>query len=228
MLTILLYGDAGVGKSRLGGTAPAPRLVLDVEGRARYLPGKKVFWDVLKDAPPEAGDWDTCIVAVGNFDILQRAYQWLQSGQHCFKSVVIDSLTEAQKRYIDKLVGMEQLEQQDWGSVLRHLESVVRNYRDLTLVDSNPIECVVFIAGETTDDGKRRPLLQGALRKGLPYLVDSCGFMYITHDTSNNVVRNLLVQPTQTIVAKDGTGMLGGPVVVDPDLTTMFDALVAS
>lgn len=228
MLTILLYGDAGVGKSRLAGTCPTPRLILDVEGRAHYLPGKSVRWDPYKDEPPVAGDWDNCIVSVHNFDVLARAYSWLNSGKHPFKSVVIDSLTEAQKRYIDKLVGMEQLEQQDWGSVLRHLESLVRNYRDLTLVPTNPVECVVFVAGETQDDGKRRPLLQGALRKGLPYLVDSCGYLYITHDANNNVQRNLLVQPTQTIVAKDGTDRLGGPIIVSPDLTQMFDALAAS
>jgi hypothetical protein len=229
MLTILLYGDAGVGKSRLGGTSPAPRLILDAEGRAHYLPGNTVRWDAMRDKPPEAdGNWDTCIVSVHNFDVLTQVYQWLQSGQHPFRSVVVDSLTEVQKRYIDKIVGAQQLEQQDWGAVLRNIESLVRNYRDLVMVPTNSLECVVFIAGEMEAEGKRRPRLQGGLRGGLPYMVDACGYLYITHDASNNVQRNMLVQPTQTIVAKDGTDRLGGPVIVSPDLTQMFDALVAS
>lgn len=227
ILSILLHGDAGVGKSWLAGTAPAPLLVLDAEGRGRYLPrGPKIEWDPLREEPPAAGDWNICVVNVANFDILGRVFQWLQSGQHCFRSVALDSLMEIQKRYIDQLVGMEQLQTQHWGDVLRHLESLVRNYRDLVLTPSNTVDCVVFTVGtKVNDNGRYEPLLQGSLRQTLPYYMDAVGYLYVTQDVDGSLQRNLLVQPTQTIVAKDGTGRLGGPVIVKPDLTEMFNAL---
>jgi hypothetical protein len=226
MLTILAYGDSKVGKSWFGGSAPKPLLVLDAEGRGRYLPDpNKVYWDVMKDPPPAAGDWTTCIAPVTDYKVLPAAYKWLVSGQHPFVGVDLDSLTEIQKRYIDQLVGMNALEQQDWGSVLRHLEALVRDYRDLVLLPNNSVECVCFIAGETEDEGKRRPLLQGGLRKHLPYLVDACGYMYVTHDAEGTVARNMLVAPAPTIVAGDGTNRLGGPVIAEPNLTTLFEEL---
>ena len=227
--TSLIHGDAGVGKSWLAATAPPPVLVLDVEGRARYLPyPNKTTWDPFRDKPPEPGDWTHCVVNVSRFQVLQQAYQWLQSGQHPFKSVDLDSLQEAQKRFIDELVGMEQLQTQDWGAVLRHLESTVRSFRDLTLAESNSVEVVVFTVGSKTNDaGKNIPLLQGALQNTLAYFTDSVGYLYVTHE-NGAPQRNLLVQPTPSIVAKDGTGRLGGPIIVNPNLTTLFNQLAAA
>lgn len=224
--SFLVHGDAGVGKSRLISTLPKPLLLLDAEGRARYLPGKKIEWDPQREKPPEqCDDWDICIVHVQDYAVLDLAYQWVQSGQHCFKSIGIDSLTEAQKRFVDQLVGMEQLQQQDWGAVLRNLESLVRKYRDVALSPANSIECVAFVAGSrANDNGKILPLLQGALRDTLPYHVDSCGYLYVTHE-NGAINRNLLVQPMPTIVAKDGTDKLGGPIILNPNLTDLYNQL---
>lgn len=229
-LTILLHGEAGAGKSWLTGTAPAPLLLLDVEGRSRYIPsGPKRLWDPLREDPPAAdGTWNVCIVDVHDFDILQRVYQWLQSGRHQFRSVGIDSLMEAQKRYIDKLAGLRALETQDWGSVLRHLESTVRHYRDLTLESTNTIKCVVITVGSKIGEtGRSGPQLQGALRDSIAYFMDAVGYLYTTYDSEGRVQRNLMVQPSPTIVAKDGTGRLGGPVIAEPNLTAMWQGLGA-
>lgn len=227
VLSGLIHGDSGVGKSWLVGTCPPPVLVLDVEGRARYLPyDGKVEWDPKRSRPPAAdGTWTHCIVNVSRFDTLNTVYQWLQSGQHQFKSVALDSLMEAQKRFIDELVGMEQLQTQHWGDVLRHLEALVRSYRDLTLSDANTVDVVVFTVGsKVNDSGKTVPLLQGALQNTLPYYLDFVGYLYVVHE-NGTPQRNLLVQPTQTIVAKDGTGRLGGPIIPNPNLTELFNQL---
>jgi len=226
-LSILIHGDAGVGKSRLAGTGPTPLLILDAEGRARYLPGRKVVWNPYTEQPPVAdGSWDICIVVISKFDDLSQVFQWLQSGQHPFVSVALDSLMEAQKRLIDQVAGMEQLQTQDWGVVLRRLEALVRSYRDLTIVDSNPLDCAIFTVGtQVSDTGRYEPLLQGALRRTLPYYMDTVGYLYVTHEVEGQPTRNLLVQPTQTIVAKDGTDRLGGPVIQNPNLSQLFKEL---
>ncbi|MEK6879186.1 MAG: hypothetical protein AABY22_06230, partial [Nanoarchaeota archaeon] len=118
------------GKSWFADTAPAPRLVLDSEGRARYTPSRpKVSWDPRQGPPPaHDGSWQTCVCAVPDFETMSLAYQWLRSGQHQFRSVVVDSLMEVQKRCIDAAVGSSALAQQDWGTVLRKLEALIRSY----------------------------------------------------------------------------------------------------
>lgn len=230
VLTQLVHGDSGVGKSWYAASGPQPVCVLDVEGRGRYLPyPNKVEWHPERgEKPPENdGTWTHCIVPVHQFQILDLAYQWFQSGQTPFRTIDLDSLMEVQKRFIDEQVGTGQLQQQDWGEVLRKLESLIRKYRDLTLLDSNSIDCVVITCGtKVTDTGRRAPLLQGALKDTLPYYMDAVGYIYVVYDAATNQMqRSMLVQPTNTVVAKDGTNMLGGPVVPTPNLTELFNRL---
>jgi hypothetical protein len=224
-LSILAHGDAGTGKSWFGDSAPAPRLCLDAEGRAKFLPSQpKVYWDPMSEAPPAAGDWQTCVVNLQDFNVLDKVGQWLRSGQHPFRSVIVDSLMEVQKRLIDGMVGLDQLKTQDWGVVLRRLEALVRSYRDLLLMPGNPVDVVCFLVGSKTEEGKQVPLLQGSLRDTLPYYFDVVGFMYVVHEQGGAPSRNMLVSPTQQIIAKDGTGRLG-TLIQNPSLQEMFDQL---
>ena len=186
-----------------------------------------MMWDIERDPPPVADDtWNQCIVQVTKFHHLELARQWAQSGQHPFQSIVVDSLTEAQKRFMDDSFGMKSLETQDWGNVLRELEHVVRDYRDLLLSSANPVECVAFTVGSRMNDaGKIAPLLQGALKDTLPYFLDAVGYLYNMPDAEGRIQRLLLVEPRPNIIAKDGTDRLGGPVIANPNLTTLFAGL---
>lgn len=226
-LTALLHGESGTGKSRLAGTAPGPRLIIDLEGRGRFLPGRHVYWDINAGGPPACdGTWDTCIIIVHNFEDLSKIYQWLASGQHCFKSIIIDSLMEAQKRCVDGVAGSNQLQTADWGTILRKLEAMVRSFRDLTLRPNNPACVVVFITGSVLDEGTRRPLLQGQLKLTLPYYLDVVGYLFFAPQGDGTNVRSLLVHPQPGFVAKDGTGRLPGPIIPIPDDQPNLERLV--
>lgn len=227
--TFLVHGESGVGKTRLLGSMPAPLLMLDLEGRARYLPGRKILWNVHADNPPVFdGSWDVCVAVTTNFRDLERAYQWLQCGpdKHQFKSVGIDSLSFAQKRFIGDIAGVQALQQQDWGEVLRVLESLVRDYCDLTLSPTNTVESVAFSAGTKTDGNRRVPLLQGALKDSAAYMFDAVGYLYLAQDQQGSTTRNMLVEPSAGIVAKDNTDLLNGPVIPAPNLTDLHGLLV--
>ena len=229
-LTALVHGGPGAGKSRLCDTMPAPRLILDSEGRAKHLPTEsKVYWDPMKDAPPAAGDWELCIATVPNTTVLLQAYAWLGSGQHPFKSVAVDSLMEVQKRTIDEVVGSNALQTQDWGTLLRRLELLVRQYRDLTLTPATGVEVVIFTVGTQERDGKYHPLLQGQLRDTVPYYFDVVGYLYVTSDPETQVLqRNLLVQPIGNFIAKEGTGKIHVPVVVNPRIDSIVEMMQAN
>lgn len=226
-LTALLHGPSGVGKSWLGDTAPKPLLILDAEGRARYgrYSGPKVYWDPRTGPPPRVdGTWATCIVTVADFMTVDLTRQWLRSGQHDFVSVKIDSLMEVQKRCIDiKVPGTQALERDHYSILLRELEKVVREFRDLPLVPETGVRVVLFITGSNSETHK--PLLVGALREQLPYYIDVVGYMFKSALPDGLFQRCLLVDEQPDFTAKDGTDRLKthyGSVIPLPDDGTQY------
>ena len=139
--------------------------------------------------------------------------------------MVWDSLTEIQKRCLDAIVGTDQPRMQDWGELLRHMESLVRQFRDLTMHPIKPLQNVTFITTTLTDDaGVRRPNVQGALRLSLPQFVDVVGYLEVKPAQDGSLVRGLMVQPYPGYIAKDRTGRLGG-YVWNPNLTQMMEVI---
>ena len=225
--SLLVHGQSKSGKSYLADTAPAPRLVLDAEGGAstRFTPSRKTVWDPQNDAPPEAdGSWDTCVVYVRSFIDVQRAFDWLNSGKHPFKSVIIDSLSETQQRCVDALVGSDQMKTQDWGELLRKMSTLVRSYRDLIIHPINPLQVVVFIAMTRDFDGVKRPYVQGQLSSTLPYYVDVCAYLWSELTEDGEQSRRLLCTPHPQFEAGDRTGRLG-TVLDNPSIQQMLDTI---
>ena len=219
-LTIVAHGESGTGKSWFSDTAPAPRLVLDVEGGVRFTPSEKVEWDPRVEPPAGC---ETAVVTVRDLSAIQQTFQWLNAGQHPFRSVVIDSLTEAQKRAVDQIAGTAQMKTQDWGSLLRKMEAMVRAFRDLTSHPVKPLECVVFVCGSRTDEnGIIRPHLQGQMGATLPYYVDVVAHLSVLFDEAGEFRNRAAFRPVGGIVAKDRTARLGASMD-DPTIPRMFD-----
>jgi hypothetical protein len=180
-LTVMVYGESKVGKSTFAVTAPYPRLMLDVEGGHRFLPIVVKYWDPLREEPPIAdGTWDTCVVPVRDYDTVLKTYQWLQLGKHHFKSLIIDSVSELQVKCLENIAGTNQMTQQQWGELLRHMGALLRDLRDLTMHATNPLEAVVLTAmARTGVDGRYRPYLQGQLAIQAPYFYDLLGALTV-------------------------------------------------
>lgn len=242
-LTSLIHGNSGVGKSRLGDTTPAPRLVLDAEGGTQFtLSQPKIVWDPVRQEPPKHplpseefvqwvrrdsegnpssvdlrrlevanGAWETARVLVREYATMQRVYQWLNSGSHAFISCVMDSLTEIQKKCKDQIKSPgAAMQTQDWGTLLDHMENLVRAYRDLTMHPVRPLQQVTFLALSKIEGSNVSPLVQGQLGTTLPGFVDVVGYMYAKpSEDGSGVVREVLVQPLNGFVAKDRTDKLG-------------------
>jgi hypothetical protein len=176
-LTLMVYGESKVGKSTFAVTAPYPRLLLDVEGGHRFLPINVKYWDPIREEPPVAdGTWDTVVVIVRDYDVVMKTFQWLQSGKHQFKSLIIDSISELQVKCMDNIAGTEQMKMQQWGELLRHMGALLRDLRDLTMHATQPLEAVVLTAmARKGQDGVYRPYLQGQLAIQAPYFYDVLG-----------------------------------------------------
>jgi len=225
-LTMMIYGESKVGKSTFAVTAPYPRLMLDVEGGHRFLPINVKYWDPMSEEPPKAdGTWDTCVVLVHDYDTVLKAYQWLQAGQHQFKSLIIDSISELQVKLFDKIAGTDALKMQQWGEILRHMGSLLRDLRDLTMHPIAPLEAIVLTAMASPDrDGRFHPYLQGQLRVQAPYFYDILGAITVESFPNPDPmkppykVRRMYVERTDKYEAGERVQGRLGPIVEQENL----------
>jgi hypothetical protein len=231
-ICLLIHGDSGVGKTTLASTAPAPRLVLDSEGGARFIRQHKIAWDPLTGAPPPEydGTWETCVVTLRDYQTVNQVYAWLNSGQHPFNSVIVDSLSETQKKALDGLSGTDQPTTQIWGALLRTLEGFVRDLRDLVFHPVKPLQAVVIVCLSQKRDEKIRPLVKGQLSLTLPSFPDVVGYMFIDIGPSGEAVHKLQIWPYGQIDAKDRTGVLAqkyGMAIEEPNIEEMIRVIDA-
>ena len=196
-MSILVHADTKVGKSTLAATCPKPMVFFDVEAAHRFLDPKfrRTFWNPLTEPPPQCdGSWDIAVVIVREYSVLVRGMEWLRSGQHCFRSIALDSISELQKKCQAQLTGTEAMKMQTWGELLRHMEGLVNDMRDLTEHPTNPIEALIITAMTEFRDDKWRPYVQGQLRTILPYKLDVVGYAYV-HDIPDP--NDPMAEPTQ-------------------------------
>jgi hypothetical protein len=181
-MSFLVHGHSKVGKSSLALTGPAPRLVCDIESAAHLLPNKLIWWNPLTEAIPVwDGSWDTCVVDVDDFETVLQVYNIIKTGNHPFRTMVIDSVSELQST-IMKMT----MRQQDWGLVLAKLSSLCRDLRDLPRKRNNPLEILVLTAMTKKYDasadgsgGIYKPYLQGQIATLIPYWYDVVAYYFI-------------------------------------------------
>lgn len=139
-LAALFYGRAGSGKTTLACTFPGPVLVLDVREKGT---------DSVVGVPGVDS------LPIENWDEFEQVYWFLKSGNHKYKTVVVDAVTGLQDLAITnslekagKSDGI--ISKQMWGSAAGKLKSWIMDYRDL--VDEKLH--VVFLAHDRTSDGE--------------------------------------------------------------------------
>lgn len=227
VLSMLVHAGAKVGKSTLSSSAPPPVLVLDAEGSWRFIKTRKIHWDPMTEPiPRHDGTWDACIVTITQWQHVQQVFRHLTQVEHDFVSVVVDSITEIQRRLKANLKGTEAMQMQDWGQLLTQMDSTIRAFRDLTMVPG-PIRCVIMIAETREDKGKWKPYMQGQIGISLPYLVDICGYLYVDMTTDENgqltkKVRKLWVGSHPQFEAGERVQGTLGDVVTDPNIQSMM------
>lgn len=242
-LSILVHAHSKTGKTTLGATCPFPIVDFDAEGGSKFLAGSPaltarlgrpmnvISWDPAQAPPVYDGTWDMAVVSIRSWGDFQLAAQWLASGQHHFASIVVDSITEIQRRLKKNIVGTDQMKMQDWGQLLTMMDDTIRGLRDLTIDPYNPIRVAMFIA-ETRQggDGKWRPYMQGQIAIALPYWMDVVGYLYtdMMPDASGQLtvpMRKLLVSQHPQYEAGERVQGLIGPVVENPDVYQMLEAI---
>lgn len=215
-INMLVYGDPGVGKTWLGGSASdvedmGPVLYIDVEGGTLTLREHFPLVDVVR---------------VQSWSDMAKVYNALKKGEGGYRTVVLDSLTEIQKFSMETimrdLVAAEPDRDPDvpgmreWGKNINQLRTLVRRFRDLPMN-------VIFTALSATDkDGKTgkmftRVNLSGKLSGEVPGFVDIVMYMYVK-EKDGEIQRLLLTGATDKVTAKDRSNKLP-PVIEQPSMS---------
>jgi hypothetical protein len=216
---MLIYGESGVGKTTLSGSASAvpelsPVLLIDVEGGRKSLRG--VYPDVK-------------VIEVFKWRDLQKVYDDLATGNLEFKTLIVDSLSEVQMVSLDYSLryAIKQKEegadaevprQRDW---MRNIEQTVRFTRGFRDLPMN----VIFTALVDQEKNKKnkvenKPMFSGKVKQKVPGFMDIVLYYYM--DGRDRV---LLTQKTDTTIAKDRSNKLPKPTMLNPTMQDIYNAL---
>lgn len=223
-MTAVLYGESKAGKTTLAATAPGPILVLDAEaGGMRFVEGNITLWTPA-DAPPEDG-FDIYQVTVGSLADIRAVYTYLISHDHPFKSIVFDSVTEIQGRMVREEMTNGAMQMKDWGQIWIKMEDLIWDFRSLVQHPSNDLRTLILIAGVDEINGKTHPMLQGRMRKTLPYKVDLCGYLGMWPNEDGELVRGLMTEGSTTHIAGERFNGALDSVEWYPSFDTMFNKI---
>lgn len=219
---MLFYGDSGTGKTVLAGSADAvpamrPVLVVDIEGGT----------ESLKHTYPQVE-----VVRVTTWKEMQQVYDELYLGNHEYRTIVLDSLTEIQKFSMYDIMGDLMVKHPDrdidvpsmreWGINLEQTRKFVRGFRDLEMH-------TIFTALAKEDKNQRtgqvttKPSLSGKMADEVAAFLDVVCYYYIK-EVSGEFKRLLLTQKTDATIAKDRTGKL--PQVIELPTMTQIHQLM--
>ncbi len=189
---LLVYGQAGAGKTSLIKTLPAP-VVLSAEGGLLSIQ-----------------DADLPYIEISDMATLREAYSWLAQSAEAreFQSVALDSISEIAEVVLNAEKKATKDPRQAYGAMQEQMADIIRAFRDL------PGRHVYMSAKlEKTQDEMGRVLYAPSMPgnktgQQLPYFFDEVLALRVEKDGEGNTQRALMCDSDGLWLAKDRSGKL--------------------
>ena len=210
-IKVLVYGRAGMGKTTLCGTAPAPLIISAESG---LLPLRHTRIPVIE---------------VSNIQDVWDAYRWVTTNPDArhIQTICLDSLSEIAEVVLAAEKRKSKDPRQAYGGLIDEMIDLVKGFRDL------PGKHVVVTAKEAATTNQ----VTGVTRYGpkapgqtvgpeLPYLFDEVFHAGVARDNTGKLFYYLRTQPDAQADAKDRSGSLDE--IEYPDLSNIFAKIQAN
>ena len=206
---LLVYGQAGAGKTSLSPTLSNP-IVLSAEGGLLSIQ-----------------DAELPYIEITTMAELQEAYKWLAESQEAaqFESVAIDSISEIAEVALNYEKKVNKDPRAAYGAMQEQMADIIRAFRDL------PAKHVYMSAKlEKTQDEMGRILYAPSMPgnktgQSLPYFFDEVLALRVEKDAEGATQRALMCDSDGLWLAKDRSGKLDAWEA--PDLTVIINKIGA-
>jgi hypothetical protein len=206
---LLVYGQAGAGKTYATQTMPGNVLVISAEAGLLSI----------KDAP------NVSAIEVSNYDDLREVYSALKSGELVYDSVCLDSVSEISEILLVHEKGRNKDGRMAYQNVAEAVTSLMRSFRDLDMH-------VLFLCKEGKDNNDGvfffgPKMASKPLGDSITYFFDEVLALRILDDQDDDgnpiAARWLQTRIGQGYTAKDRSGKL--EPFEKPDLTALIAKL---
>jgi phage nucleotide-binding protein len=213
-VTLLAYGQGGVGKTTFSATAPKP-IIADCENGSKYFGLRGIKVDVAQ---------------IESWTDIQEFYKVAKDSD--YETIVVDPIGELMEKLKIHIVNSKEkkwvqydgsLTMAGWGEMKERMRLFIKAIRDL-----NKHLIIVAHVEEKEDEGKivKRPKIMTKMSEELIALVDVVGYMETVRVqgeggemTDKRIIR---VQPSEKYESKDRTGQLGA--IIEPDFMKIVNA----
>ena len=188
---LLVYGQAGAGKTTLIKTLPKP-IVLSAEAGLLSIQ-----------------DADIPYIEVNSIETIREAYTWLSTDEgKQFETVALDSISEIAEVVLNSEKKTAKDPRQAYGAMQEHMADIIRAFRDI------PGRNVYMSAKlEKSQDETGRILYAPSMPgnktgQQLPYFFDEVLALRVERDAEGNPQRALMCDSDGLWTAKDRSGKL--------------------
>ena len=187
---LLVYGQAGAGKTSLIPTLPAP-IVISAEGGLLSIQ-----------------DADLPYIEVNSMASLKEAYEYVASADaNHFSSVALDSISEIAEVVLNHEKKVNKDPRAAYGSMQEQMADIIRAFRDLP----KHVYMSAKLEKSTDEVGKMfyAPSMPGnKTGQSLPYFFDEVLALRVEKDAEGNTQRALMCDSDGLWLAKDRSGKL--------------------
>lgn len=204
----LVFGQSGVGKTRLSSTLPGKTLILSAEAGLLSL-----------------REYDIDAIVINSVSDLRDAYTFIASPDgDKYQNIVLDSLSEIAEQVLSYELSINKDGRAAYGELSKQMTALTKAFRDM---HNKNVMCIAK-AERSKDDASGKMLYAPSfpgqkLTTDIPYLFDELFYLHAVRDEEGNVQRYLQTVSDDRVSAKDRSGVLNQ---YEPaDLTEVFSKI---